>query len=227
MRRKIRKLRDDFSRLQVAIRLCQKCVLHKSNRLRDVGDGPVPADLMLVGEAFGEQEARVGKPFVGPAGQLLRRMLERCGVGDLRIFYTNTVACFPPPMDKQRRSSKPSVESVSLCKDWLRHKVYLVSPKVVVTVGNLATSVVLSRYLDTQQCSMSALCGREFELQVRCAIDESPRTLYVIPCYHTSFLLRNKSLVYRKAAQEALAKAVDLVRRIGSYGDCESWDSHT
>ena len=87
----------DFSEFTEKCRACQNCVLHETRTQVVVGTGPVPCDVMVIGEAPGQQEDEQGKPFVGRAGLLLTKIFESVGLErDKDIYITNTVKCRPP-----------------------------------------------------------------------------------------------------------------------------------
>lgn len=78
-----------------AVKTCKRCDLHKVGNGPVPWSGPTPAKLVVIGEAPGRAEDTQGKPFVGPAGKLLRRWLEEAGLGDIDIAYVNVVSCWP------------------------------------------------------------------------------------------------------------------------------------
>ena len=101
-------------------------------------DGNPEARIMLVGEAPGSEEDLRGKPFVGRAGQLLDRMLAAIGLDRTRVFIVNTVPWRPPG------NREPSPEEQALCRPFLERQVELVSPRLLVTLGNVPTKALFS-----------------------------------------------------------------------------------
>jgi len=99
-------------------------------------DGNPAADIMLVGEAPGSEEDLQGKPFVGRAGQLLDRMLRAIGLDRTRVFIVNTVPWRPPG------NREPSPDEMALCRPFLERQIELVSPRLMVTLGNVPTKAL-------------------------------------------------------------------------------------
>ncbi len=135
------------------------------------GEGDPAAAVMFVGEGPGEQEDLSGRPFVGRAGQLLRRMIvEELGVDPERVFIANIVKCRPP----QNRAPLP--DETAACLPYLRRQVAAVRPRVLVTLGNPSTQALLQ----TTQ-GITKLRGRP--------VVKGGFTFF--PTYHPAYLLRN------------------------------------
>ena len=118
---------------------CERCELFRDATQAVVGDGPVPARVMLVGEQPGDVEDREGRPFVGPAGTLLRRAMATAGLDASDAYLTNAVKHFRWEARSTRRIHKtPSVEHVRSCHLWLEAELELVRPEVVVLLGATA-----------------------------------------------------------------------------------------
>lgn len=101
-------------------------------------DGNPEAEIMLIGEAPGGDEDRIGRPFVGRSGQLLDRMLAAIGLDRTKVYIANTVPWRPPG------NRNPSPEEMALCLPFLNRQVELVAPKIVVSLGGPATKTVFS-----------------------------------------------------------------------------------
>lgn len=101
-----------------------------------IGDGPVPADVMIVGEAPGFREDEIHKPFAGKSGQLLDRELAKVGLHRKDIFLTNVNKCRPPDNDT------PNKTQMKACRPYLDAEIEAVKPKFILTVGNTALSVI-------------------------------------------------------------------------------------
>jgi DNA polymerase len=158
---------------------CLKCGLSEMRTQVVVGTGPVPCDLMIIGEAPGEQEDIQGHPFVGKAGQLLTKMLEAVGITrDTDVFITNTVKCRPP----QNRT--PLVTEMDACKPYLIRQIQLVKPKVMVLLGSPALKTVLE-----ELGPISKVRGK----WVQATVSYMENPLYIMPMFHPSYLLRNES----------------------------------
>ncbi len=122
------------------IRLCTACPLHKNRTLAVPGDGSADAQVMIIGEAPGQEEDRTGLPFVGRSGKLLTELLESVGIHRKDIFITNTVKCRP------EHNRKPELEEMACCKElWLDKQIAVLQPPVIVLVGNTALQSVLGR----------------------------------------------------------------------------------
>jgi uracil-DNA glycosylase family protein len=125
---------------------CAACPLHKLGTQTVFGEGAAHAPLMLVGEQPGDYEDRAGRPFVGPAGQLLDRALEAAGVERSRAYVTNVVKHFKwTPRGKRRIHSKPSGPEIAACLPWLQAELELVAPRVLVCLGATAAQALLGR----------------------------------------------------------------------------------
>ena len=129
---------------------CTRCPLAATRTQVVFGVGDPEADLMFVGEAPGRDEDLQGVPFVGRSGQLLDRLLaEEVGIGREAVYIANVVKCRPP----DNRDPKP--DEIAACRPYLEEQVALIAPKVVVTLGNFATRLLL----DTDQ-GITKLRGR-------------------------------------------------------------------
>lgn len=116
---------------------CERCELHAQCTLPVPFTAPEPAapgGIMIIGEAPGEEEDKAGRPFIGPAGQLLRRLLERSGIDPNSAFIANTVCCFP--------HSTPSWDHVRSCAKNKRDQIELADPKHILLLGGVALRAV-------------------------------------------------------------------------------------
>jgi uracil-DNA glycosylase family protein len=115
---------------------------------------------MLVGEQPGDQEDLAGRPFVGPAGRLLRELLDEAGLGDERIYLTNAVKHFKwRPRGTRRIHDKPSWSEVNACGHWLEQELVAVGPALVVCLGATAAQALLGK-----SARVGALRGSPVEL---------------------------------------------------------------
>jgi len=131
----------DFAEAQKQALGCTKCGLHHSRTQVVFGEGPLNAELFVVGEAPGFNEDREGKPFQGASGMLLDRLLSSVGLERERVYRTTVNKCRPP--GSPPRSPKPS--EVSACRPYLVAQLAAVDPKVVVAMGDLASRVLTGR----------------------------------------------------------------------------------
>jgi uracil-DNA glycosylase len=131
---------------KTAAESCRNCPLWKRATQTVFGEGPVPAAVMLIGEQPGDYEDVQGRPFVGPAGKLLDRALDRAGLDRSLAYVTNAVKHFKwEPLGKRRLHKKPTAREVAACRPWLLTELQLVRPRVVVTLGATATASLLGR----------------------------------------------------------------------------------
>lgn len=128
---------------------CTRCHLSETRKKIVLAKGEVPAEILFVGEAPGESEDVIGRPFVGPAGHLLDKIIEM-SVGEINLHrtadgkellgvaYTNVVACIPRLGDGGK-ATEPDVESIISCLPRLEEFIEIVSPNLLVAVGELAS----------------------------------------------------------------------------------------
>jgi DNA polymerase len=150
------------------------------------GEGPGDAAVMLVGEQPGDAEDRAGRPFVGPAGQLLDRLLAEAGIDRSRAYVTNAVKHFKwVPRGRRRIHSKPSSLEIRACGPWLEAEVAAVGPQALVCLGATAAQ---------------ALLGAAFRVtRDRGRFIESPLAPLVLATVHPSALLRAPDEATRQA----------------------------
>jgi uracil-DNA glycosylase len=131
----------DFAEAQKEALGCTRCGLHHSRTQVVFGEGPLNAELFIVGEAPGFNEDKEGRPFQGASGMLLDRLLLSVGLERERVYATTVNKCRPP--GSPPRSPKPS--EVSACRPYLVAQLAAVDPKVVVAMGDLASRVLTGR----------------------------------------------------------------------------------
>lgn len=148
---------------------CTRCRLSAGRTQVVFADGSPTADLMFIGEGPGYHEDQQGLPFVGAAGQLLNTLLGEIGLSREEVRITNTVLCRPPG------NRDPMPDELESCRPYLTQQIELVDPKVIVTLGNFATRVILERPL-----GITKLRGQRFPWNGR----------LVIPTFHPAAVLR-------------------------------------
>ena len=130
--------------LQAAAQDCKACDLWKHATQTVFGEGSRQARLLFVGEQPGNDEDLQGKPFVGPAGKLLDRALERAGIDRKQVYITNVVKHFKwEERGKRRLHKKPNATEISACLPWLESEIGIVKPRVIVALGATATQALL------------------------------------------------------------------------------------
>jgi uracil-DNA glycosylase family 4 len=131
--------RDELAELAVVASACTRCGLASTRTTVVFGVGDPHADVMFVGEAPGFHEDQQGEPFVGVAGKLLDRLLGEIGLSRDEVYIANVLKCRPPG------NRDPLSEEIEACKDYLRRQLELIDPRVVVTLGNFSTKLLLKR----------------------------------------------------------------------------------
>lgn len=131
--------------VEAAIHLCRRCPLHRTRTCAVPGEGPVPCDLMLVGEGPGEREDATGRPFVGKAGQLLRALLrDEAQLDPEAVYWTNVCKCRSATRrDGALRDTPPPAACVQACAPWLALQRTLVRPRAILVVGSTACQRLL------------------------------------------------------------------------------------
>jgi DNA polymerase len=182
-----------LAEVQAELGECTRCRLHTGRTKLVFGDGNPNAELLFIGEGPGESEDLSGLPFVGRAGELLTRMIER-GIGIPRssVYICNIVKCRPPG------NRTPLPDEVATCRPFLDGQIDAIRPRVIVTLGKPAASLLLGR-----DVSITRVRGTWHDY----------RGTPVMPTFHPAFLLRqyteeNRRLVWEdlKAAKERAAQ---------------------
>ena len=159
---------------------CTRCALATTRSKVVVGVGRLEPGLMLVGEAPGADEDRVGEPFVGRAGQLLTRILAAIGLERGDVYIANVLKCRPP----ENRNPLPG--EIAACSPYLAEQIAIVRPRVIAALGRFAAATLLR----THQTTLSALRGRIHDYQ----------GIPIVVTYHPSALLRYP--MYKKPTWE-------------------------
>jgi probable DNA metabolism protein len=137
------KLPETIVEARKAAATCTRCELHKFATQTVFGEGPAKAEVMFVGEQPGDKEDLTGKPFIGPAGQLLNELLETAGIDRDRYYITNAVKHFKyEPRGKRRLHQRPNAGEIERCKWWLSIERDLIKPKIIVAMGATAAKAV-------------------------------------------------------------------------------------
>lgn len=135
-----------LSALGKAVQRCRGCPLHANATQAVFGEGLASARVVLVGEQPGDHEDRAGRPFVGPAGQLLDRALGEAGIDRSETYVTNAVKHFKwKPRGPRRIHDKPSWSEQVACRPWLEAELAVIEPEVLVLLGATAAQTLLGR----------------------------------------------------------------------------------
>ncbi len=138
----------DLEHLKFAARSCQACPLFDSATQTVFGEGPATSRLMIIGEQPGDHEDQVGRPFVGPAGEVFDRAMKKAGIARSSAYITNSVKHFkwkPGPPGKLRLHQKPSGSEMHACRPWLEREIEAIRPDVIVCMGQTAATVLFGR----------------------------------------------------------------------------------
>ena len=123
---------------------CRACDLWARATQAVPGEGPPKATVMLVGEQPGDAEDVAGRPFVGPAGQLLRGVMQEAGMTPDTVYITNAVKHFSwEPRGKRRIHKTPAQREVAACEQWLEAEIAAIRPRVIVALGAVALRALL------------------------------------------------------------------------------------
>jgi uracil-DNA glycosylase family protein len=136
--------RQDLPSLREAASQCRGCELYREASQTVFGEGRAHAPILLVGEQPGDREDLQGKPFVGPAGQLLDKCLESAGIERGEVYVTNAVKHFKwEPRGKIRLHKKPNSLEIAACRPWLEAEIAAVRPQLIVCLGATAAQSLL------------------------------------------------------------------------------------
>ena len=171
---------------------CIRCGLCEGRTQIVFGDGNPRADLLFIGEGPGEQEDLRGLPFVGRAGELLTRMIEKgLGIPRSEVYICNIVKCRPPG------NRTPLAKEVAACRPFLDGQIDAVQPRVIVTLGKPASSLLLGRDI-----AITRVRGTWHEY----------RGIPVMPTFHPAFVLRQYTEQNRRLVWEDLKAALERSR---------------
>ncbi len=154
---------------------CEKCSLAKSRRKVVFGTGVPSSDIMLIGEAPGENEDKEGEPFVGAAGKLLDSLLSEAGFSrEKNVYIANILKCRPP------YNRDPAEEEIKNCEEYLHRQIEIISPKVIVLVGRISAVHFL---------------GEDFRMTRQHGNGYYKNGIIYFPVFHPAAILRNMNLL--------------------------------
>ncbi len=130
----------EYLKLVEEVSHCTKCPLYKTRKNPVVGEGPLDARIMFVGEAPGRQEDEEGRPFVGAAGKLLTHLIEDIiGIKRSTVYITNVLKCRPPG------NRDPTEEEIRACTPYLWRQIRIIKPELIIALGRFAGRVLLEK----------------------------------------------------------------------------------
>lgn len=162
----------DAEDLYARVRGCTKCPLSRTRTCAVPGEGPLDAEIMLIGEAPGANEDQQGRPFVGAAGKFLEELLGAAGLKREDVYICNVLKCRPPA------NRDPMPGEIEACRDFLDEQIDIIDPLVIVTLGRYS----MARFFPNQ--SISRIHGRPRETAGR----------FYVPMYHPAAALHQQSL---------------------------------
>ena len=180
-----------WAELMSEIESCHACPLRDGCQRVVPGEGSPTADIMFIGEGPGADEDRLGRPFVGRAGELLTKMIHAIGMERTEVYICNAVKCRPPG------NRTPTAEEMAACLPFLRAQVALVRPKIIVLLGATAGRDVL---------------GDQFRVTRDRGQWVERKGVWIMPTYHPSALLREESL--KRPAWEDFKQVRDKAREL-------------
>jgi DNA polymerase len=163
--------RAELAELNRAILRCRQCRLHETKTNYVPGEGSQRPDIIFIGEGPGQTEDQFGRPFIGNAGQLLDKIIQKMGYRREDVFIGNVVKCRPP------NNREPLPDEVDACLPFLRRQIELLRPQVIVCLGKVA----LNNLLGTNH-SMGRIRGQRLQFN----------HIPLIPTYHPSYILHKK-----------------------------------
>lgn len=160
----------DLLALREEIGDCKRCKLSKQRKNIVFGEGSPEASLMFIGEAPGSEEDIQGRPFVGEAGQLLTRLIQKMGFKREEVYIANIVKCRPPS------NRDPEEDEIEACSPFLIKQIEIISPSIIVSLGRISAWTLLKTKI-----SITKLRGRFYEYE----------GIPLMPTFHPAYLLRN------------------------------------
>ena len=179
---------------------CMRCGLYKPATQTVFGEGPAHAAFVLVGEAPGDREDIVGKPFVGPAGAVLDRALADAGIDRAKVYVTNAVKHFKfEPRGKRRLHARPNAGEIQACRWWLEREFEAIKPKFAVALGATAAQALTGHAV-----TIGRSRGREIQLL-------GVRGLITV---HPSYILRIEDEAAKEAEYKRFVAELRLARTL-------------
>ncbi len=187
--------------LQKQAESCTACRLSGTRNRVVFGEGSSKTKILFIGEGPGKKEDLTGRPFIGRAGDILTRLIEKeMKLSRSEVFITNIVKCRPTVDLKMEKDRAPEKDETEACTPFLLKQIEIIKPEVIITLGNPATRFILNT--KSGITSIHGTWNRFLDIPV-------------MPVYHPSYLLRNggeKSHLYKEAAKD-LKKVVKFLNK--------------
>ena len=167
---------EQLAQLREEIGDCKRCKLSEGRKNIVFGEGDAGALLVFIGEGPGREEDIQGRPFVGEAGMLLTKLIEKMSIGEKNltradVYIGNIVKC-RPPMNRD-----PEEDEIASCRGFIERQIEIIRPEIIVTLGRIALQTLLKK----PELRITAARGNFFEY----------RGIPVMPTFHPAYLLRN------------------------------------
>jgi DNA polymerase len=193
--------------LTAAAHECRGCDLYKTATQVVFGAGRAKARIVFVGEQPGDQEDRLGAPFVGPAGAMLDKALDDAGISREDVYVTNAVKHFKwEPRGKRRIHKKPRASEVKACRPWLEAELRAVKPEIIVCLGATAAQAVLGAQFKLMQ-------NRGKVIEAAGPGESASPVERVLATIHPSAVLRAPDSEGRRQAYESLVADLKVVAK--------------
>lgn len=190
-----------LKKLEKAADRCQNCDLYKNATQVVFGEGTARSKILIVGEQPGHYEDLTGEPFVGPAGQMLRKCMEEAGLPENTVYLTNAVKHFKHEVvGKKRLHDKPNYQQIKACRPWLEKQREILKPKIIIALGATAARSILDR---------QPVIGKERGK----VLAELPSGERVILSWHPSAILRSYSSSQSDRMKKELITDLKLAMR--------------
>ena len=150
---------------------CKRCKLFDKRTHIVFGEGNPNAELIFIGEAPGREEDIQGRPFVGDAGMLLTRLIEKMGLMKKNVYIANIVKC-RPPMNRD-----PEIDEIETCKGFLERQIEIIEPKVIMSLGRIAAQTLIGN----TKAKITSIRGKIFDY----------KGIPLMPTFHPAYLIRN------------------------------------
>jgi uracil-DNA glycosylase family 4 len=193
------KQQSTYQRLNHEIITCIRCRLSEGRVHAVPGEGPVPAQVLMVGEAPGKREDELGRPFIGRAGSILQEMLSSIDLSREDVYITSIIKCRPP------KNRDPKDDEIVACHPYLERQIALLRPSVIVPMGRFSAREICGGFGITEK-QISDIHGKVFTAQA------SYGTIRILPVYHPAVVTHNPNL--RSALRDDFAQLQKILDEI-------------